>query len=227
MAKYIIHACPQREWYVNDYLIPSMYKQGIAFEDISVYMDKDNLGCLESCMSAFASVPDDDNGTWHLQDDIVLCSNFKEVTELIDDVQDYDIACGYCFEKDVHADKIGEVNAVHMWYSFPCIYISNKIAKACAEWFYNYVIHENCYGVYVRSKKHDDTLFHIFMEDYYPHARIINLFPNLVDHIDYLIGGSVINGIRPDKETHARYFEDIHELLAITAQLIDDENISE
>ena len=59
-----------------------------------------------------------------------------------------------------------------------------------------------------KSKKYDDTMFHIFVEDYFSDAKILNLYPNLVDHIDYLIGGSIVNYIRPEKETHAAYFDD-------------------
>ena len=46
------------------------------------------------------------------------------------------------------------------------------------------------------------------MEDYYPDAVVLNTTINLVDHVDYLIGGSIANKIRSEKETHAAYFED-------------------
>ena len=32
MAKYLIHAYPNRLWYVKDFLIPSMVKQGIEYK---------------------------------------------------------------------------------------------------------------------------------------------------------------------------------------------------
>ena len=95
-----------------------------------------------------------------------------------------------------------------MWYSFPCIYIPNKIARQCEKWFFNKAMYDNGYGVLIRTNKHDDTLFHLFVEDYYPDMKVLNLVPNIVDHVDYLIGGSIINSIRPEKETHAAYFEE-------------------
>ena len=50
MAKYLIHACPKRMWYVQEYLVPSLLKQGIYESDISVYNDIDGLGNLKACM---------------------------------------------------------------------------------------------------------------------------------------------------------------------------------
>lgn len=38
----------------------------------------------------------------------------------------------------------------------------------------------------------DDTLFLEFLRQTHPAIRTINIVPNLVDHIDYLIGGSVL-----------------------------------
>ena len=205
MAKYLIHTCNQRLWYVKDYLIPSMVMQGIDENAISIYLDTENDGCLEACMKAFLSVPNNNSSTWHLQDDVIVCSDFKDMTEKF---YSCDVVCGYCYAFDGNKDKVGYVTSKDMWYSFPCIKIPNKIARRCAGWFYNKVIKDNAYRLYVKSKKHDDTLFHIFMEDYYPDAVVLNTAINLVDHVDYLIGGSIANKIRSEKETHAAYFED-------------------
>ena len=77
MARYLIHACPRRMWYVEEYLIPSMLKQGIAKGDIRVYNDKEGEGNLRACMKAFALCEGIPGGTWHLQDDVCICRNFK------------------------------------------------------------------------------------------------------------------------------------------------------
>lgn len=203
--KYLIHSCKKRYWYVKNYLIPSMIKQGIRESTIDVYLDVNEDGCLESCMKAFMSVSNDDDGTWHLQDDVIICRDFKQRTEEFDS----GVVCGYSYALDARSNIVGFVTPKDMWYSFPCIRIPNKIARKCANWYFNHVKKERVYSVYVKSKKHDDTLFHIFMEDYYPEESVLNLVPNLVDHIDYLIGGSVINYNRPEKETHAVYFDDV------------------
>ena len=60
MAKYVIHACQQRKWYVDDYLIPSMLKQGINEDDITIWLDDKHQGNLFACMNCFKSMPDDD-----------------------------------------------------------------------------------------------------------------------------------------------------------------------
>lgn len=202
--KYLIHACTKRLKYVENYLIPSMVNQGIDGDNISVYIDKYEEGCLESCMHAFMSV-DKEGDTWHLQDDVIICSDFKERTE-----EDYeeDIVCGYCYEKDGKKDYVGIVSLDQMWYSFPCIRISNKIARSCAKWYFNYAKFANEFHIWVKLKKYDDSIFDVYLERNWPDVRVLNLKPNIVDHIDYLIGGSLANVIREERETHAAYFED-------------------
>lgn len=50
-------------------------------------------------------------------------------------------------------------------------------------------------------------MFKMFLEEKYAKKEIIyNLQPNLIDHIDYLIGGSVINKERSIIITNAAYF---------------------
>ena len=57
MAKYVIHACPERMWYVDNYLIPSM--RGQSIHNIDVRCDNEHIGCLESCMQIFKSMDGD------------------------------------------------------------------------------------------------------------------------------------------------------------------------
>lgn len=213
--KYLIHTCNERNWYVQEHLIPSMIEQGINKNNISVYLDKDNEGCLESCMKAFLSVSSKDGGTWHLQDDVIISSDFKEKTEQYNT----GIVCGYCYALDGNKDITGYVKSKEMWYSFPCIRIPDKFSRKCANWYFNRVKYDREYRMWVRSKKYDDAIFHIFMEDYFPDETCLNLTPNLVDHIDYLIGGSVTNSQRPEKETHAAYFKDLDLLDDIARKL--------
>ena len=44
MPKYLIHCCNDRMWYVKEFLIPSMIKQGISTDDIFIYQDKNKIG---------------------------------------------------------------------------------------------------------------------------------------------------------------------------------------
>lgn len=215
MIRYLIHTCNDRNWYVNEYLIPSMVEQGIDRNNIDIYLDKNNEGCLVSCMKAFSSVISDGH-TWHLQDDVIICSDFKERTE-----KEYEesIVCGYCYEKDGRKDYVGRVNPKEMWYSFPCIRISNRVARSCARWYFNYAQFQRCYQIWIKMKKYDDSMFEIYLQDYDPDVSILNLKPNLVDHVDYLIGGSVINDMRPEKETHALYFDEKYLLKKLEVRL--------
>ena len=84
--KVMIHAVPKRLWYVENYLIPSI--DG----DVSVWVDDKGLGNLQSCMAAFASCKGGE--TWHLQDDVLLCRDFKERTEGLEGV-----VFGFCCEQ--------------------------------------------------------------------------------------------------------------------------------
>lgn len=196
--KYTIQSCKDRLWYVEQYLIPSMCVQGIDRDNITVFLDEEEKGCLETCMQKFKAADDD---IWYLQDDVIICSDFKERTEQCVD----SIVCGFCGNFERNKKYIGIVNKQNMWFSFPCIYIPQYIANGCAEWYFNFVIHNSQYRMWIRDKKYDDSIFYIYVQDYCDAVEVLNLSPNLVDHVDYLIGGSMINKIR-DHDATALYF---------------------
>lgn len=210
-TKYIIHSCPDRMWYVQEYLVPSMKDQGIS--NIDIKCDYNHRGNLESCMDIFMRCFDD-GGSWHLQDDVIICKRFKELTTQYDD----GIVCGYVFVKD-HHEKTGIVRPSDMWYSFPCIRIPNNIARECAQWYYTKARYDYRFTSWVRDKKFDDSIFKAFLEDNYPTIDILNLKPNLVDHIDFLIGGSIINGAREFPQTRSQWFEDGDLVSELAAEL--------
>lgn len=196
-TKYMIHACPERMWYVNDYLIPSMLEQGIDRACITVHVDNDHVGNLESCMQSFRKMGrlgDGATGTWHLQDDVVISPKFKEKTEHYDN----GIVCGFC---NVEIDGMGSnyiwgVQLQFAWLSFPCIRIPDFYAWECADWYYNNLVANNLHEELRRDGKNDDLIWRTFMNECHPEAMVINLKPNIVDHVDYLLGGSVANSHR-------------------------------
>lgn len=198
--KYLIHTCTNRRWYVDKYIIPSMLQQNINREDISVYCDDKQEGILVSTMNTFRRLSDENDGglTWHLQDDVLLSSTFAQRTKEYEHTNA--IICGFCSKYDATPLNVGRVGIDKMWYSFPCIMIPNKIAGECANWFFKDVINNPEYRMWVRKKKYVDSIFRIFMEDYYPDNVAINVSPNLVDHVDYLIGGSLVNACRDQNE---------------------------
>lgn len=202
MAKYLIHTMPKRLWYVNEYLIPSMLEQGIQSEDIQVYNDTNKDGNLRAWINSTELLQDDNEGTWHLQDDVIISHNFKEATELLD----YGVVCGFKSMYDGE-NPFGPVVFSQSWFSFLCIRIPNKIAKECAEWINTYMIGNSVYRDYWKDGVNDDWMFRQFINTKYPHTLAINLKPNIVDHIDYLIGGTVNSSARIS-QIRAKYWED-------------------
>lgn len=215
MAKYIIHACPNRMWYVNSCLVPTMKQQGI--KNIDIRCDDEYLGNLESCMKIFASMNDNDEGSWHLQDDVIICHNFKELTER----HDSGIVCGFTSPRSAN---IGIVRVEQMWWSFPCIRIPDRIARECAEWYYSFAKNYAKYYEWVHMNKCDDNFFWEFMKQKYPDAEILNLTPNLVDHVDFVLGGSIVNTYRGNAQMRAAYFEDGYLVDNLVKELEENRN---
>ena len=206
MTKYLIHTYPKRLWYVEDFLIPSMLEQGIQKEQIRIYNDEKREGNLRACMNAFASCEGELNeGTWHLQDDVCICKDFKKRT----DWYNQGLVCGFSselYDGDIQHKK-GAVNRMNMWFSFPCIRIPDKWARDCSEWVTRYIIGNPVYERFWKNGVNDDWAFRTYLKEFQPNCVALNIMPNLVDHIDYLIGGSTGKYSRT-KSCRAQYWED-------------------
>ena len=204
MANYLIHAVPKRMWYVEGFLIPSMLEQGIPKENISVYCDEKGEGNLRACLNAFASVPDDNEGTWHLQDDVCICKDFKERTEWYDN----GLVCGFSsllYDGDLQYRK-GAVSRENMWFSFPCIRIPNQWAREEAKWVDQFIIGNPVYKKFWENGVNDDWAFRTYLKEFHRDCVALNIMPCLVDHVDYLLGG----GTGRVKRTHnvrAQYWD--------------------
>lgn len=181
-----------------------MLSQGIQISNIMLWVDRDGLGCLESCFRAFESLPDDENGTWHLQDDVVISRRFRELTEQ----HDSGIVCGHAWPMHKRNLKcVGEVRLEDMWFSFPCIRIPNQTARGCAKFYRETIMTEEQFRPWVEARRYDDTVFSLYLQRNGTRERIVNLVPNLVAHIDYLIGGTVANKRDVDPGTEP-YFDE-------------------
>lgn len=188
--KYMIHACPQRMWYVNEFLLPSLLEQGIPEKDITVWNDSEKKGNLAACMAAFESLPKH-GGTWHLQDDVVICKDFAERTKQYDK----GVVYGFCnrWFKDDPA-MTGTVYAEDAWNSFQCVRIPNEYAHEAVAWFKSGAAELIAdLAILIKLNKGDDTLFREFFLEKHGRETAVNLAPNLVNHIDYMIGGPVTN----------------------------------
>lgn len=190
MEQVMIHACPQRMWYVEEFLIPSLQEQGI--NNIDLALDDTGKGNLWACLDSFEKCAQGDGDTWHLQDDVLICHDYAErISEIQEDI----VVCGFCHTlyEPFNQPKVGEVPAVFMFNSFPCIRIPNHTAGEFVEWFKTDAMHRPEYQNWVRSGIHDDGFWHDFYTEQHKHDYVLNLAPALVEHVDWLIGGSVAN----------------------------------
>lgn len=193
LPRYLIHATPSRMWYVENYLIPSMYEQDI--DEIDVWIDYNREGCLKSCIDSFADCEEYPGGTWHLQDDVIISKGFGEKTRRYAD----GITCGF------HCEDFQKNGDDEYWYSFPCIHIPNGIAVDFSKWFNSQECQDR-FSDLIREGKYDDELFIAYMKE--KGYKQTKLNPCLVDHVDYLIGGSLVNKKRPQMETRATFWQD-------------------
>ena len=87
--KVLIHACPERMWYVEEFLKPELLRQGA--DEIEIWNDTEKRGNLFACIDSFAT-RSGKGGTWHIQDDVLLCHDFvTRCREL-----DIGVAYGFC-----------------------------------------------------------------------------------------------------------------------------------
>lgn len=203
-VRILIHAIPQRMWYVEGFLIPDLVRQGIERENVGVFCDTETLGNLESCVCAFEEAGKTPGGTWHLQDDILPARDFA------DQARQYagdEIACGFCVERfDLAHGKTGRVPQCFLWLSFPCIYIPNETAAEFARW---YRTSQDPEIRRLRSlRRGDDSLFWYWHHNHRAFAWGWNAEPNLVEHVDWLIGGSAANKERSEASPRAKYWTD-------------------
>lgn len=221
MSKYIIHSCNDRQWYVDQYLVPSMLKQGIAKDDILVFQDKECKGALTHFLEYIEEIKDLPDGAWHLQDDVIICKDFKKRTEELN--KENCIVCGFCDSYDLDeaiANGLVENKKLNMifgktipkyeWYSLQCLWLPSYIIRDFIHWYYAVALRDGeMIRRYIQENRHEDTLIRMFIRGYYPDSVVINVKPNLVDHIDYLLGGSVVNGQRGTRNVRSLCFEDI------------------
>ena len=203
MAYYLIHACNQRMWYVKRYLLPSLVAQGIDPKNILVYQDKNSIGNLRAWVDSCNRLVEHAHklgaeGVWHLQDDIVISETFKART----DYHDSGVVCGFtCNYKKTPVAGTFPLSEEKMWFSFPCIRIPSDILERFTCWANVNLWQSKYFKPCVHKNNSDDLVFREWLYDNYPDLPVLNLAPNLVNHIDYLIDGSVVNSWRKTDTT--------------------------
>lgn len=187
--KVLIHAYPKRMWYVTGFLVPELRRQGA--DEIGVWNDIEGLGNLRACMAAFASRPGDgDEGTWHIQDDVLLCRDFVQRCR----AHDKGVVYGFCctaFTDD--PSKAGRVSVRDAWHSFQCVRIPDAYARDCAAWLDGDAKLQGDYQTWIDSGKMDDSVFRAYLVAKHTRETVENLLPSLVEHVDWIVGGSVLH----------------------------------
>lgn len=190
--------------------MPDMMRQGISKEDIIIWNDKKQEGNLrawvKSCEEIKNKYPEEE-GMWHLQDDVVLTDDFAEKSV---QVAKMDMIVNAFCSKRSNPKKYastGKRLVKRYWFSFPCMYIPNRYISDFLRWYYEDAVTTEPYKSVVEQNKGDDYLFWVSVKVWHRTDYIFNLVPNLADHIDFLLGGSVVN-VERTGFARAEYFED-------------------
>lgn len=185
--KVLIHACPKRMWYVEGWLVPELQRQGA--DSVEIWNDTDGAGNLAACMASFAARKGD-GGTWHIQDDVILARDFVERCREHDEGVVYGFCCEY-FTDDPR--QTGHVSVADAWHSFQCVRIPDAYARECAAWLETDGTEQTDYPLWIRSGKMDDSVFRTYLIEKHARETVENLKPCLVDHVDFIVGGSVLH----------------------------------
>ena len=193
--KVMIHTCPKRMWYVEGFLLPKLERQGA--DEVEVWNDTTGAGNLRSCMASFASRTGD-GGTWHIQDDVLLCRDFVKRCRQHDD----GVVYGFCNERFTDDPyQTGIVSVEDAWHSFQCVRIPDAYARECAAWLDGPGKTSGLYLLWMKTGKMDDDVFRTFLLNEHGRETVTNLKPNLAEHVDWIIGGSILS---PWREFYAR-----------------------
>lgn len=190
--RFLIHACPKRLWYAEEFLRPALLDQGADPSDVEIWNDAEGRGNLLACMASFAA-REGDGGTWHLQDDVLPCRDFVRRCGEYDEGVAFGFACRNFGDR---LDACGTVYVADAWNSFQCVRIPDPWARECAAWVMSgdWKTESPCPELPILWElgKGDDTFFHEFMLCRHGRGVAENIAPNLVEHIDWLVGGSSI-----------------------------------
>lgn len=214
----VIHAVPERMWYVEGFLIPWLESQGA--DRIRVWCDEVHAGNLAACMDAFAAM-EGDGGAWHIQDDVLPRRDFMRTCREFDSGVVYGFCCEY-FTDD--PDLAGTMYAEDAWHSFQCVRIPHAWARDCAAWFYSgdwRKLADPQLDVLWPDNKGDDAFFRAWLLAEHGDCTVVNLKPNLVEHVDWLIGGSVLSQWR-DYFARASWFDEPETLQFLRDWLADN-----
>ena len=210
---YIIHTSPKRINFVKKYMVPCFKKYGI--NNMIVWNDEDMIGQLNAwtdCARWILLKKSDYIGTWHLEDDVLPCQNFKELSEKLPETAD--VIQGFITEnKDFDFNgTIGLSTIKDLPYGTQCIYIPNAFLDGFVKFFDEYVKTGNYRArQYNCGTLYADAVLRAYLRRYHRNATLNNLDSCMVEHIDYLIGGRSVKNQKLHN-TKARKFDNYDEV---------------
>jgi hypothetical protein len=157
----------------------------------------------------------DEEGTWHLEDDVFPCRDFAKTAMEHDD----GIVHGFYHRYGDEKHDPGWVPMCKAGYSFPCFRLPNRYAVEFVDWFLNDAMHRDAYKRWVDGGKHIDSFMLAFLKERHADEKVLNLSPSIVEHVDEYIGGSTVNQWRKrwwkaEEFTDADIIEDLKIKLA-------------
>ena len=198
--KILIHACPKREQYVKKTLMPEITRQireVNADIGLFLYIDKDGIGNQKAFLDSVRILDQRQesfyDNTWHLQDDVWPSADFIQTIITYSLVTG--IICGFGTRAACRGKSPGWTTACGMYTSFQCIRIPDMMIHGMRDYVFRRYTSE------INTNKWDDALFSEYLEKYAPYYPVLNLAPSIVEHVDYIIGGSVLNSWRKYRPT--------------------------
>lgn len=206
----IVRACVERRDYVKKFLIPSLLEQGMPQDHVLIWQDTDRVGNLQAFLNMMTWIKDNmdrDTNIWLLQDDVIISSTFVKTICSRKVMKFKGIINGYCCQvwNEDNYEKTGERINLLKWFSFPCERIPVSYIEKFLEWFELSVKRDDelgdQYRFWANHGKFDDSFWMDYLYQCHPidkcwnYGTVVNGVPQggLVEHVDYLIGGSLIN----------------------------------
>lgn len=189
--EFLIHTCKNRAWYVYNFLVPELKRQGVCDERIKIYNDDNMDGNLKAYLNSIDLINKyNDVLVVNLQDDMWISEDFVQFVESLssDYSKIYNLFC--CFYDGNNKHNVGFVDGHKSWFSFGCIIIHNSVMLQFLDWMHSTKV-QNKYKNLIASNKNDDLLFKNFLID--NNMKSFNVGRSLVENVDTLIGGSSIN----------------------------------
>ena len=152
---YLIRATNKRLWYVNEFLIPEMLKQGISEKEIRVF--EDNSGNLSSFINMCKFIAENYRWydfVWVLQDDVMISDDFYKKTFEFRNIE----VNGFCSGVD-NIENSGFLQPDKSWLSFQCKNLRADKLEYFLDWYKVSIQYNSKIKSLANTGKHDDLIY--------------------------------------------------------------------